>query len=88
MIAAALDADGTISARQVSYKLKQLGLFVSRKKRSDTHFQLRDDPEDSAGCADNSDDEPLVSLKRKRSLLSFFLYLFLYEAGPKMRRLA
>ncbi|CAI9092343.1 OLC1v1027545C1 [Oldenlandia corymbosa var. corymbosa] len=65
MIAEALDAEGGISARQVTYKLKQLGLSVSTKKRSEKGFQLRDSSEDSEGGADDSDDEALISLKTR-----------------------
>ena len=67
MIASALDTEGSVSTAQVSRKLKQLGLFVPRKKRSDTNFHLRDDnsSELSAGSADDSDNATLMSLKRR-----------------------
>nr|XP_027110166.1 protein timeless homolog isoform X1 [Coffea arabica] len=67
MIANALDTEGSVSTAQVSRKLKQLGLFVPRKKRSDTNFHLRDDDssELSAGSADDSDNATLMSLKRR-----------------------
>lgn len=59
MIANALE--GGVSAAQVSRKLKQLGLSVSRKKRSD------DGPNElfDGGAAAVSDDETLISLKRR-----------------------
>lgn len=67
MIANALDTEGSVSTAQVSRKLKQLGLFVPRKKRSGTNFHLRDDgtSELSAGGADDSDNETLISLRRR-----------------------
>lgn len=67
MIANALE--GGVSAAQVSRKLKQLGLSVPRKKRSETSFKLRDDgPNELSGgrAAAVSDDETLISLKRRR----------------------
>lgn len=67
MIANALE-DG-VSAAQVSRKLKQLGLSVPRKKRSETSFKLlRDDGPNElfdGGAAAVSDDETLISLKRR-----------------------
>ncbi|KAL3521589.1 hypothetical protein ACH5RR_019738 [Cinchona calisaya] len=68
MIANALDTEGSVSTAQVSRKLKQLGLFVSKKKRSDRNFHLRDDGSSklSVGSVDDSDNETLLSLKKMR----------------------
>ncbi|XAR52266.1 hypothetical protein NMG60_11020233 [Bertholletia excelsa] len=68
MIANALDTNGTFTAAQVSRKLKQLGLRVTKQKRSESDFHLRDEDlhSFSAKTAEGSDDETLLSL-RKRS---------------------
>ncbi|KAL2527378.1 timeless family protein [Abeliophyllum distichum] len=65
MIASALDSTGTISAAKVSRKLKQLGLVVPKRKRSDTNLHLRDEGYISSEGAGNSDDETLLSLRRR-----------------------
>ncbi|KAK9065071.1 hypothetical protein SSX86_016454 [Deinandra increscens subsp. villosa] len=58
MIASALDGDVTFTAAQISRKLRQLGLFL-RKRKSIDNAQLRD--EDTS----NSDGETLSSLKKR-----------------------
>lgn len=67
MIANALDSGGSITANQVTRKLKQLGLsFVKpKKKKPETSMHLRDEiisefPSEDAG---NSDSETLSSLR-------------------------
>nr|XP_016502517.1 PREDICTED: protein timeless homolog isoform X2 [Nicotiana tabacum] len=65
MIANALDSDGTLSAAKISRKLKQLGLYVPKKKRLETNLQLMDEAGDaSKEGSDNSDDETLLSMRR------------------------
>lgn len=68
MIANAMDADGIITAAQVSRKLKQLGLLVPKRKRSEGHMHSRDeDPVNfSAESAEDSDNETLLSLVKRR----------------------
>lgn len=67
MIANAMDADGIITAAQVSRKLKQLGLLVPKRKRSEGHMHSRDeDPVNfSAESAEDSDNETLLSLVKR-----------------------
>lgn len=67
MIANALDSGGSITANQVTRKLKQLGLsFVKpKKKKTETSLHLRNEiisefPSEGAG---NSDSETLSSLR-------------------------
>ena len=64
MIANALDADNKFTASQVSRKLKQLGLYIPRQKRSQSSMHLSDgDLHDlSAEKKSDSDDETLLSL--------------------------
>ncbi|KAG9141695.1 hypothetical protein Leryth_025341 [Lithospermum erythrorhizon] len=71
MIASELDAEGTFSAVQITRKLKQLGLHVPKKKKSDANFHLRDEPmsDTSIKSPENSDDEPLISLQRRERIL-------------------
>ncbi|KAI8564941.1 hypothetical protein RHMOL_Rhmol03G0222300 [Rhododendron molle] len=68
MIANAMDADGIFTAAQVSRKLKQLGLRVPKRKRSEGHMHSRDeDPVNfSAESAEDSDNETLLSLVKRR----------------------
>lgn len=66
MIANALDSEGTLSAAKISRKLKQLGLYVPKKKRLETNLQLMDEAGDaSKEGSDNSDDETLLSMRRR-----------------------
>ncbi|CAK9176951.1 unnamed protein product [Ilex paraguariensis] len=67
MIATALDADGTFSAKQVSRKLKQLGLHLSQQRRSDANLHLKDEELNdlTSEGAYNSDNEPLLSLRKR-----------------------
>ncbi|CAH2049299.1 unnamed protein product [Thlaspi arvense] len=67
MIANALDTNGTFTAAQVSRKLKQLGLRVTKQKRSESDFHLRDEDlhSFSAKTAEGSDDETLLSLRKR-----------------------
>ncbi|XP_031093945.1 interaptin [Ipomoea triloba] len=58
MIADALDPDGTFTAAKVSRKLKQLGLYLPKKKKSASNLQLRDE-----AFSDGSDDETLLSMR-------------------------
>ncbi|XP_052180758.1 uncharacterized protein LOC127793960 [Diospyros lotus] len=73
MIANALDADGTFTAAQISRKLRQLGLRVPRKRKSEVNMHLRDEDviNSSAEKGEESDDETLLSLikrsKRKKN---------------------
>ncbi|XP_050224159.1 uncharacterized protein LOC126673890 [Mercurialis annua] len=65
MIANALAADNSITAAQVSRKLKQLRLRAPQQRRSEAILHLRDEEQNefSAG-GETSDDEMLLSLKR------------------------
>ncbi|CAA2975871.1 Hypothetical predicted protein [Olea europaea subsp. europaea] len=65
MIASALDSTGTISAAKVSRKLKQLGLIVPKRKRSNANLHLSEEGYISSKGAGSSDDETLLSLKRR-----------------------
>ncbi|KAL7254194.1 hypothetical protein ACSBR1_008571 [Camellia fascicularis] len=67
MIANALDADGTFTAAQVSRKLKQLGLRVAQQKRpkAKTHLKDEDVINFPAETAEHSDNETLLSLKKR-----------------------
>ncbi|CAL5364455.1 unnamed protein product [Camellia sinensis] len=67
MIANALDADGTFTAAQVSRKLKQLGLRVAQQKRPKAKAHLKDEDviNFSAETAEHSDNETLLSLKKR-----------------------
>lgn len=65
MIANALDAEGGVSAAQVTRKLKQLGLLVPGKKRSKTSFQSKDDDPTGDVPRALSDEETLISLKKR-----------------------
>lgn len=64
MIATALDADNKFTASQVSRKLKELGLYIPRQKRSKTSKDLKDGDlnEISTDRVNDSDDETLLSL--------------------------
>lgn len=64
MIATALDADNKFTASQVSHKLKELGLYIPRQKRSKTSKDLKDGDlnEISTDRVNDSDDETLLSL--------------------------
>ncbi|KAK4362997.1 hypothetical protein RND71_018238 [Anisodus tanguticus] len=67
MIANALDSEGTLSAAKISRKLKQLGLYVPKKRRLETNLQLMDEASDaSTEGSDNSDDETLLSMRRSK----------------------
>ncbi|KAK2983623.1 hypothetical protein RJ640_023157 [Escallonia rubra] len=68
MIANALDADGKFTAAQVSRKLRQLGLRVPQQKRSNSNLKFEDEDlnEFSPEDANNSDNETLLSLSRRR----------------------
>ncbi|KAA8539990.1 hypothetical protein F0562_026682 [Nyssa sinensis] len=67
MIANALDADGTVTAAQVSRKLKQLGLHIPQQKKSEADMHLRDEDINDLFTegSDNSDDETLLSLLKR-----------------------
>ncbi|KAL8049543.1 hypothetical protein ABFX02_06G026100 [Erythranthe guttata] len=70
MIANALDSTCTVSAAQVSHKLKQLGLDRPNKKRSHASMQLRDEVSSdirSEGARESDDDEPLSSLRNRKT---------------------
>ncbi|TMW93204.1 hypothetical protein EJD97_012027 [Solanum chilense] len=67
MIANALDSEGTLSAAKISRKLKQLGLYVPKKRSLETNLQLMDEAGDaSTKGSDNSDDETLLSMRRSK----------------------
>ncbi|KAJ8536836.1 hypothetical protein K7X08_035237 [Anisodus acutangulus] len=67
MIANALDSEGTLSAAKISRKLKQLGLYVPKKRRLETNLQLMDEASvASTEGSDNSDDETLLSMRRSK----------------------
>ncbi|KAH0688185.1 hypothetical protein KY290_019855 [Solanum tuberosum] len=67
MIANALDSEGTLSAAKISRKLKQLGLYVPKKRSLETNLQLMDEASDaSTKGSDNSDDETLLSMRRSK----------------------
>ncbi|KAK3011688.1 hypothetical protein RJ639_010868, partial [Escallonia herrerae] len=68
MIANALDADGKFTAAQVSRKLRQLGLRVPQQKRFNSNLKFEDEDlnEFSPEDANNSDDETLLSLSKRR----------------------
>ncbi|MBA0621832.1 hypothetical protein Godav_007422 [Gossypium davidsonii] len=68
MIANALDADNKFTAAQVSRKLKQLGLYVPRQKKSEENMHLRDEELNdlSANEMHDSDNETLLSFKNSR----------------------
>lgn len=67
MIANALDSEGTLSAAKISRKLKQLGLYVPKKRSLETNLQLMDEASDaSREGSDNSDDETLLSMRRSK----------------------
>ncbi|KAK6925919.1 Timeless, N-terminal [Dillenia turbinata] len=70
MIANALDADGKITAAQVSRKLKQLGLRVPRKQ-SEVKMHLKDD--DLNDHFSDTDNETLSSLRNKHSRANMHL---------------
>lgn len=74
MIANALDADNKFTGAQVSRKLKQLGLYVPRQKKSEDNMHLRDEEVNdlSANEMDDSDNETLLSFKN-RYLLAIYL---------------
>ncbi|GMJ06484.1 TIMELESS [Hibiscus trionum] len=67
MIANALDADNTFTAAQVSRKLKQLGLYVPKKKKSKDDTLLRDEELNnlSGNETHDSDDEILISFRNR-----------------------
>ncbi|PPD70659.1 hypothetical protein GOBAR_DD32464 [Gossypium barbadense] len=68
MIANALDADNKFTAAQVSRKLKQLGLYVPRQKKSEENMRLRDEELNdlSANEMHDSDNETLLSFKNRK----------------------
>ncbi|KAH1075387.1 hypothetical protein J1N35_027715 [Gossypium stocksii] len=68
MIANALDADNKFTAAQVSRKLKQLGLYVPRQKKSEDNMHLRDEELNdlSANEMHDSDNETLLSFKNRK----------------------
>ncbi|MBA0657327.1 hypothetical protein Goklo_009621 [Gossypium klotzschianum] len=68
MIANALDADNKFTAAQVSRKLKQLGLYVPRQKKSEENMHLRDEELNdlSANEMHDSDNETLLSFKNRK----------------------
>ncbi|MBA0564099.1 hypothetical protein Golob_009057, partial [Gossypium lobatum] len=68
MIANALDADNKFTAAQVSRKLKQLGLYVPRQKKSEENMHLRDEElnDVSANEMHDSDNETLLSFKNRK----------------------
>lgn len=67
MIANALDPEGTLSAAKISRKLKQLGLYVPKKRSLETNLQLVEEASDaSTEGSDNSDDETLLSMRRRK----------------------
>lgn len=79
MIANAMDGDGKFTASQVSRKLKQLGLYIPRKKRSAAGMLRDEDLNDSSTNKEHdSDDETLLSLM-KRSYTHFVLLLNLFH---------
>ncbi|RVW94638.1 LRR receptor-like serine/threonine-protein kinase GSO1 [Vitis vinifera] len=67
MIVNALDGDDTLTAAQVSHKLKQQLAYVPHQKRAEDNLHLRD--EDLNGCdiakAQYSNDETLFSLRKR-----------------------
>uniref|UniRef100_A0A803PQ24 Timeless N-terminal domain-containing protein n=1 Tax=Cannabis sativa TaxID=3483 RepID=A0A803PQ24_CANSA len=67
MIANALDADIKLTANQVSRKLKQLGLYIPRQRKSRASVHLSDgENNDSSNDKENeSDDETLLSLMKR-----------------------
>lgn len=67
MIAKALDSDGKLTATQVSRKLKQLGLYIPRQRRSQTSTHLRNGElnDSSPSKVNDSDDETLLSLMKR-----------------------
>ncbi|XP_047265359.1 protein timeless homolog isoform X1 [Capsicum annuum] len=68
MIATALDSEGTLSAAKISRKLKQLGLYVPKKRSLETNLHLMDEASDATTeGSDNSDDETLLSMRSFRS---------------------
>lgn len=74
MIADAMDGDGKLTAPQVSRKIKQLGLYIPRKKRSGDNLLTRDEDlnDSNKNNANDSDDETLLSLMNR-------LFMFLSE---------
>ncbi|KAL4019267.1 hypothetical protein IC575_022919 [Cucumis melo] len=62
MIANALDADNKFTPAQISRKLKQLGLYISRKRRSSDE----DRNESAIDKESESDDETLLSLINRK----------------------
>lgn len=68
MIVSALDGDDTLTAAQVSHKLKQQLAYVPHQKRAEDNLDLRD--EDLNGCdiakAQYSNNETLFSLRNRR----------------------
>ncbi|KAI5347141.1 hypothetical protein L3X38_015020 [Prunus dulcis] len=66
MIANAMDGDGKFTASQVSRKLKQLGLYIPRKKRSAAGMLRDEDLNDSnTNKEHDSDDDTLLSLMKR-----------------------
>lgn len=65
MIAKALDDDsGTFTAAQISRKLKQLGLHVPGRKKTEQGLHLKDkNLSGSDNDSQNTDNETLVSLR-------------------------
>lgn len=73
MIANAMDGDDKLTAPQVSRKLKQLGLYIPRK-RSGANLLTRDEDlnDSNINNPSDSDDETLLSLMNR-------LFMFLSE---------
>lgn len=73
MISNAMDGDGKLTAPQVSRKLKQLGLYIPRKRSGANLLKRDEDLNDSnINNPSDSDDETLLSLMNR-------LFMFLSE---------
>ncbi|KAF7821199.1 protein timeless-like protein isoform X1 [Senna tora] len=83
MIAKELDVDGKFTPRQVSRKLKQLGLSVPQKKSFGGNMLPKDEDlhETSTDREDESDDVTLISLVK--SLVLDVLIEHMQEATPR-----
>ncbi|CAI0449791.1 unnamed protein product, partial [Linum tenue] len=64
MIADALAPEGSFTAAQVTRKLKQLGLHVPQRKRSQTEASMRDE---ESNDGHESEEETLLSFKKRRA---------------------
>ncbi|XP_010445395.1 PREDICTED: protein timeless homolog [Camelina sativa] len=65
LIANELGSEKKYTTAQVSRKLKQLGLRLPRRKKSEAGMKLKDDHDESA--ADESDNETLLAFKNRKS---------------------